>query len=96
MRLPYRDSDFTTDTGEKFALGVENAALHYTEGRLHAEPSATLTLTRTALNDIILGTATLDEKIAAGEVEVGGSRVAVTEFVGLLDDFEFWFNIVTP
>lgn len=85
-----------TDTGDKYALGVENAALHYSKGRLHSEPNASLTLTRNALNDIILGTATLDDKIESGEVLIGGNRSAVDEFVGLLDNFELWFNIVTP
>ncbi len=87
--------DFT-DSGEKYALGVENAALHYTAGRLHDQPDATLTLTRSALNEIILGTATLDEEIAKGGIRVGGNRSALEEFVGLLDDFDFWFNLVTP
>ena len=85
-----------TDTGQKYALGVENAALHYSEGRLHAKPDASVTLTRKSINDIILGQATLDDKIAAGEVRVTGDQAALADFVGLLDSFELWFNIVTP
>jgi hypothetical protein len=33
------------------------------------------------LHDIILGTATLDEKTAAGQARVSGNRSVVTEFV---------------
>jgi alkyl sulfatase BDS1-like metallo-beta-lactamase superfamily hydrolase len=29
-------------------------------------------------------------------VEVDGEREALAELLGLLDTFEFWFNIVTP
>jgi alkyl sulfatase BDS1-like metallo-beta-lactamase superfamily hydrolase len=85
-----------TDTGDRYALGVENAALHYSKGRLHTEPNASLTLTRSSLNDIILGAASLDDKIESGEVRIDGSRSSLDEFVGLLDSFELWFNIVTP
>ncbi len=85
-----------TDSDQKYALGVENAALHYSKGRLHARPDASLTLTRTALNDIILGVATLDEQIASRKVRVAGDRAAVDGFVSLLDNFELWFKIVTP
>ena len=63
---------------------------------MHAKPDATVTLSRMSLNDIILGQATFDDKIAAGEVRITGDQAAVVEFVGLLDGFELWFNIVTP
>jgi alkyl sulfatase BDS1-like metallo-beta-lactamase superfamily hydrolase len=85
-----------TDTGDRYALGVENAALHYSKGRLHTKPNASLTLTRSSLNDIILGVASLDDKIESGEVRIDGSRSSLDDFVGLLDSFELWFNIVTP
>ena len=71
-----------TDAGDKYALAVENAALHYSGGRQHKDPNASLSLTRAALNDIILGAATLDEQITSGEVRVTGARTAVDEFVG--------------
>jgi alkyl sulfatase BDS1-like metallo-beta-lactamase superfamily hydrolase len=29
-------------------------------------------------------------------MKVKGSRESLEEFLGLLDDFPFWFNIVTP
>jgi len=30
------------------------------------------------------------------ELKLEGRREALVEFMGLLDDFPFWFNIVTP
>ena len=51
------------------------------------EPNASLTLTRSSLNDIILGVASLDDKIESGEVHIGGNRSSVDEFVGRLDNF---------
>ena len=63
---------------------------------MHAQPTAGLTLTRSTLNDIILGAASLDDKIESGEVRISGNRSAVNKFVGLLDNFELWFSIVMP
>ena len=57
---------------------------------------ATLTLTRSALDDVTLGVATFDEKVDKGEITIEGDRAAFTRFLGLLDSFEFWFDIVTP
>ncbi|MCB0346558.1 MAG: MBL fold metallo-hydrolase [Bdellovibrionales bacterium] len=84
------------DTNEKFAVGVENGALHYVKGKQERNADATLTLKRESLNDIMLGKGTLLEKIDSGEVRMSGNREKVEEFVAMLDKFEFWFNIVTP
>lgn len=85
-----------TDTGEQYMLVVENGVLNYARGQHLAEADATLTMTRSALNEIILGEATLAEKTAAGEVSIAGNPEKLVEFLSLLDTFEFWFNIVTP
>ena len=61
-----------------------------------ANPDTRLTLTKQTLDRIQLGELKPDQAIAAGELKVTGKREAFTEFVGLLDTFPFWFNIVTP
>ena len=48
------------------------------------------------MNEIQMGTLNLDDGIASNRVTLEGNRDAVNEFVGLLDTFPFWFNIVTP
>lgn len=85
-----------TDTGEKAVLFMANAALNHSPDRQDPNADATLMLTRTSLNEIILQTSTLDEEIESGAVQVDGSVERVHELVSLLDSFEFWFNIVTP
>ena len=42
------------------------------------------------------GTGALDDLIAAGEISVEGDTDAIRTLLGLLDEFEFWFDIVTP
>lgn len=86
--------DFT-DIGEKHTLSLENAVLNHTT-RYAAKPDVTLTLSKQTLDDIQLGQGTLEQKIASGEIKVQGDQQTFSDFVGLLDKFNFWFNIVTP
>jgi len=55
-----------------------------------------LTLTKTVLDRIQLGDITPEQAISAGEMRLEGKREAFVDFVGMLDKFPFWFNIVTP
>jgi alkyl sulfatase BDS1-like metallo-beta-lactamase superfamily hydrolase len=48
------------------------------------------------LNRIQLGETTLEAAVAAGEVQVDGRQESLSEFLGMLDRFDFWFNVVTP
>lgn len=86
--------DFT-DIGEKHTLSLENAVLNHTT-RYAASPDVTVTLSKQTLDDIQLGQGTLEQKIASGEIKVQGDQQKFSDFVSLLDKFNFWFNIVTP
>ena len=86
--------DFT-DLGKQYALTVENGVLNYAP-QAAKQADASLTMTKAALDDIQLGKATLDQQIKAGNVKITGNRQAFTDFLGLLDNYNFWFNIVTP
>ena len=55
-----------------------------------------MTLTKEALTRVQLGQLTLTDAIEAGDIKVDGRKEAVGEFFGMLDNFPFWFNIVTP
>ncbi len=85
-----------TDIKQKYALVVENGVLNHSSGRLLQEADATLTLTRKTLDQVLLGESTFGKKVLSGDITVKGSKVKLKQFFGLLDDFEFWFNIVTP
>ena len=84
-----------TDIGKAYTLTVENSVLNFTE-KLSPNPDATATLTKAALDDVQLGAATIEQQIKAGKIKVDGKDTAFPEFLGLFDDFEYWFNIVTP
>jgi alkyl sulfatase BDS1-like metallo-beta-lactamase superfamily hydrolase len=55
-----------TDVNEKWTFGVENSAIHYSSGRHADRPDASLVTTRAALNDVLMGTQTLEQLIVAG------------------------------
>ncbi|HDX8595565.1 TPA: MBL fold metallo-hydrolase [Aeromonas dhakensis] len=86
--------DFT-DIGEQHTLSLENAVLNHST-HYAAKPDVTLTLSKQTLDDIQLGQGTLEQKIASGKIKVQGNQQTFSDFVGLLDKFNFWFNIVTP
>jgi alkyl sulfatase BDS1-like metallo-beta-lactamase superfamily hydrolase len=80
----------------KYLVQLENGVLNNTADKQASDADATVTLTRDSLNSIALGETTLDKATADGTVKVAGDAAKLTQLVGMLDNFEFWFNIVTP
>lgn len=87
--------DFT-DLKKKYLLEMGNGVLNHTEGLQSKEADATLTLTRDTLNKLMLKQTTLKDAVAAGELKVDGNQEKLGELMSYMDNFDFWFNIVTP
>jgi alkyl sulfatase BDS1-like metallo-beta-lactamase superfamily hydrolase len=85
-----------TDTGDRAVMFVANGSLNHSTGHQATDADATLTMTRPALDGIILDTTDLTASIADGAVGVAGDPDTVQHLLALLDTFELWFNIVTP
>jgi alkyl sulfatase BDS1-like metallo-beta-lactamase superfamily hydrolase len=85
-----------TDTGEQVLLQLSNGALSHVIGRTDDAADATVTLTRAALNRFILGQTTLDDEAKNGEITVAPDIAPLDTLLGLLDDFDLWFNIIEP
>jgi alkyl sulfatase BDS1-like metallo-beta-lactamase superfamily hydrolase len=86
-----------TDIGERYLLELSNGVLHnrLVAADVEVAADATLTTTRAWLNGLLA----LDDPAAAfegGGVTVTGDPSALLAVFGLLDDFPFWFPIVTP
>ena len=75
---------------------MSNGVLNHTEGRVLKSPDASLTLTRDTLYKIMLKETTLKDAVGTGAIKVQGDEAKLEELVSYLDDFDFWFNIVTP
>jgi alkyl sulfatase BDS1-like metallo-beta-lactamase superfamily hydrolase len=84
------------DIGEEVVLTVSNGVMNYTIGDQAKDADATVTMDRAVLDDINLGQTTLNAAMEDGSVTIEGDRTKTQEFVALMDDFEFWFDIVTP
>ena len=72
------------------------AKIVYTISAFHNPTGATLSLARATLDRVLLGLTTLEQAAEAGDLTVEGDPEKIRELLGLLDDFEFWFDIVTP
>ena len=83
-----------TDLKKGYGLVVENAVLNY--GKPLDAPDASLTLSKVTLDAIQLKETTMEQALAKGDLKIEGRREAFVDFMGLLDTFPFWFNIVTP
>ena len=84
------------DINEKFVVELVNGTLHHIKGYQSENADATITMDRTVLNNIILQKLTLYKAIEDKKVTIEGNQQALTQLLGLMDSFNFWFNIVTP
>lgn len=84
-----------SDTGEAYLVTVTNAVLHHEPCKTAASPDAAIEIERLALAQLALGEKTVEEAMADG-AKITGRPEALTELLGLLDVFDFWFNIVEP
>jgi alkyl sulfatase BDS1-like metallo-beta-lactamase superfamily hydrolase len=86
-----------TDLDERYALEVENGVLNHTRGRDATSAQLTVTTSRPVLMTLLAGGADAAQKaVQAGQVTLDGDPSKLAELAGLLDEFDAWFNIVTP
>jgi linear primary-alkylsulfatase len=84
------------DPDEEHALTVRNGALHHRPGRHEPAADAALLVEREALNQLLLKTADIGELAESGRLRVEGDGAKIGELLGLLDEPDPGFAIVTP
>ncbi len=84
-----------SDTGERFAVSVENAVLHHKAAQDEGGGGPAVTLTRPVLIGLVIGETTLEAALEAATVSGPGAQV-LGQLLPLLDRFDFWFEIVAP
>ncbi|MEX2961586.1 alkyl/aryl-sulfatase [Microbulbifer sp. TYP-18] len=82
------------DVKGNYSLVLENGVLNY--GAPVDRPDTSLTINRSDLNEIILGTVAVEDKLQDGSLKLTGDREQLKTLLSLLDTFEFWWNLVTP
>jgi alkyl sulfatase BDS1-like metallo-beta-lactamase superfamily hydrolase len=83
------------DAEEEWSLALRHGALSHRPG-VDPEAEMTLTIARADLDRVLTLRANLEELIADGTAKVDGDAQVLPTLLGLLDGFEFWFDIVTP
>lgn len=85
-----------TDLKQRYAMTLRNSALTYVSEAQHAQPTATVTLTKATLDQISLKQLTLPQAMQSGAIRIDGNPQAVAGLFGMLDTFDPNFNLVTP
>jgi alkyl sulfatase BDS1-like metallo-beta-lactamase superfamily hydrolase len=86
-----------SDLDERYAIEVADGVLNHTQGRDAAGEQLRIGTTHaTFMGLLAAGPAAAQQAVQAGQVTVEGDPGKLAELMGLLDEFEFWFDIVTP
>jgi alkyl sulfatase BDS1-like metallo-beta-lactamase superfamily hydrolase len=85
-----------SDPDERHAITVRNGVLRHRPGSHGEEADATLLVEREALNQLLLKAAEIGELAESGRLRVEGDGVKLGELLGLLDEPDPGFAIVTP
>ncbi len=85
-----------TDPDERHLLELENGVLNHRADRRHPEAQATLIIERQALNEMLGDEAELAELAQSGRLRIEGDGEKLGELLGLLDEPDPGFAIVTP
>ena len=95
-REPFALNFRFTDTDETILVDVGRATAFPRPGTQAEDAAATLTLSRSAFNDLILQERNFQQIAAAGEAFVEGDPTALLAWFGALETPEAWFNVVEP
>lgn len=81
---------------QEYTIVIENSVLNYSAGKATEPADSTITLDQPTLFAINGGKLKLADAVQQKKAKVDGDTNKLHEFVGLFDNFEFWFPIVTP
>ncbi len=85
-----------TEPDEQHRITVHNGVLHHKPGRHEPMADAALIVAREALDQLLLKTADIAELAESGRLQVEGDGAKIGELLGLLDEPDPGFAIVTP
>jgi alkyl sulfatase BDS1-like metallo-beta-lactamase superfamily hydrolase len=85
-----------SDTGERYAMNLENCALSYQADRLRSAAQVSIELKRSTLNQVLMKQATFAEAANKGELIATGDIRKLMELMSVLDEFKTMFAIVEP
>ena len=84
------------ERNEQICIIVGNGVAVPRMGCRTEDAAATATLNRATLDAVLLGQATFADRVADGSIRISGARASVESYLAALDQFPYWFNVVTP
>jgi alkyl sulfatase BDS1-like metallo-beta-lactamase superfamily hydrolase len=85
-----------TDLDERHVLRLSNGVLIHSPNRQDPDADATVVVERSALDELFAGITPIGELLTAGRLRVEGDAAKLGELLGLLDEPDPSFAIVTP
>ena len=85
-----------TDLGERHRLEIKNSVLRHYPVAQPGEPDASLHITRPMFDRLLLGEVGLSDLLFSDEISLEGSKLSLVKFLGLFEQPEGTFPIVTP
>jgi alkyl sulfatase BDS1-like metallo-beta-lactamase superfamily hydrolase len=84
----------TPDNGETFLIELENATLTNIAGFQAEDPTLTLTINRSDLEQTMMGVKTLEDQIADGTAQVEGDVSVLAQLASTMVDFDPHFEVM--
>lgn len=84
------------DIQQVYTIEIKNGVLHARKALISKPSKTQISITRSDLNQLITNQVTLEELAKDKKMSITGDKDALRTFLSLLDQFNFWFTIVTP
>ncbi len=84
------------DRDEKFLVELKNSHLNNIAGIQSESADLTVTMNRSDLMLLLMKQVAFKDLMESGKLRMEGQGVLFGQLLSMLDQFEFWFNIVTP
>ncbi|WP_207951918.1 alkyl/aryl-sulfatase [Pseudomaricurvus alcaniphilus] len=84
------------DRGEQFVLALKHSHLNNLRNARADDADLSLTLDRAALDQLLLGADSLTDLLASGAATASGNPEVFNQLLAMLDNFDYWFEIVRP
>lgn len=84
------------DRNEKIVLELKNSHLNVMSGMQAQDADLQLTINRSDFDQLLMKKDSFENLMAQGKVKHQGDLKLIPQFFGMLDNFDYWFNIATP
>jgi alkyl sulfatase BDS1-like metallo-beta-lactamase superfamily hydrolase len=85
-----------SDSDSDYRVTLANGVLNHAVAKRAPDADVNVELTRRGFLGMAMAGVPVESLIESQAIQVDGDVAALVELIGLLDSFEFWFNIVTP